>query len=364
MPVHVTKSTLPQPHLLESYIRNSIKDGMFSNSGPHIRKLEQELKDYFSLQNIVLCANGTLSLQLAIRALGLSGKTVITTPFTYVATLSALLWEGCTPLFVDIDPNTLCIEPYQVEKCITSQVAGILPVHVFGNACDVEGFAHLSQKYNIPILYDAAHAFACKYQGNSLFSYGNCSVASFHATKLFHTCEGGAVFCHESSLQKKLTLLRQFGHIGDTHYSLGINAKLSELHAAVGLSVLPQVDQEITLRKEIALFYDTLLEGLPLQKHSLRQGLDYNFCYYPVIFENESSLLSVKNTLEKNAIFPRRYFYPSLNTLPYLKDEHRALLPISEKVATTILCLPLYSTLATTEVVKIANSIKTTLVKP
>ncbi len=361
MNIHVTKANTPSLKSIEESIHDIFSRQQFSNTGPYVKKLKSSLSQYLNIDSITLCANGTLALQIAIRFLGLAGKKVITTPFSYVATTSALLWEGCEPVFVDINSDTLCIEPEDVEKAITPHVAGILPVHVFGNACNVEGFEKLSQKYNIPILYDAAHAFDCTYANKSLFAYGNCSVASFHATKLFHTCEGGAIFTTDKKSQEATQLYTQFGHIGDKHYSLGINAKLSELHAVVGLGVLPMVQQEIALRKERCLWYDTLLNALPLKKPLLRAGLQHNYGYYPIIFSSEATLDAVKKALEQNSIFPRRYFYPSLNTLPYLKDEHRQHCPNSEKISNTILCLPLYRDLAYDDIVTLTTTIKNSI---
>ncbi len=357
MPIYVTKSTAPQFSELEESFQDIVHSRKFSNNGPYVQKLESALLNYLNLNHILLQANGTLSIQIAIRSLALEGKKIITTPFSYVATLSALLWEKCDPIFVDIDAQTLCIEPDEVEKHITPDVCGILPVHVFGNACDVDGFEKLSKKYDIPVFYDAAHAFGCTYANKSLYSYGDCSIASFHATKLFHTGEGGAIFCNNSSIQSQARLLSQFGHIGDNHYSLGINTKLSELHAAVGLHILPKIEAEIEARKKIREKYNSLLKDLPLRTQIIRENLQYNYSYYPIIFQNEKELLSVKSALEEKSIFPRRYFYPSLNTLPYLNTKVH--MPVSENIANCIMCLPLYGELSINDVENISQIIHT-----
>ncbi len=356
MTINVTKSLRPDRKTWESLSNAIVETGCFSNGGPYVKELESVLQQHLGLDYGTACSNGTLALQLAIRALGLTGKKVITTPFSYVATVSALLWEGCEPVFVDIDPDTLCITPDIVEKHMTAHIAGVLPVHVFGNACDVKGFARLSKKYDVPILYDAAHAFGCRYEGQSLFTHGACSVASFHATKLFHTCEGGAIFCQNKEMYENLRLIRQFGHLGDTHYTLGINAKLSEMHAAMGLSILPLVEQEIAARKKLTAIYDAALCGAPLKKPCLQHGLEYNYSYYPVLFENEKKLLAVKKALESQSIFPRRYFYPSLHTLPYLTCNNT--FPFAELAAQTVLCLPLYGDLSVQNVETIVKIIQ------
>ncbi len=343
-PVFVTRSFLPP---LDSYldcVRDIFHSHWLTNQGRYAVSLEQNLAAFLQVPNLTLCANGTLALQLAIRLLGLNGKKVITTPFTYVATLSALLWEGCTPVFADIDPDTLCIDPYEVERLIAEHpdTAGVLPVHVYGNACDVDALEYICHKNGLSLLYDAAHAFGSTLRGKSLFSWGDASVASFHATKLFHTVEGGCVITPHQPDKSKLNLLRAFGHSGDDHYCLGMNAKMSELHAAMGLCLLPGVQGMLAQRARKAALYDTALglhDTSSLRKPRLATELSWNHAYYPVIFPDHASLMTAIEALTARNIHPRRYFYPCLTKLPYVSSHS---CPIAEDMAQRILCLPFW----------------------
>lgn len=343
-PVQVTRSTLPP---LEAYIdcvRDIFASRQITNQGVYARRLELALADWLNVPALSLCANGTLGLQLALRLLGLNGKKVITSPFTYVATLSALLWEGCTPVFADIDPDTLCIDPLHVERLLAEHpdAAGLLPVHVYGNACDVDRLADLAEKHGLRLLYDAAHAFGSTLNGKSLFAWGHAAVGSFHATKLFHTVEGGCVSMPCPDDKARLDLLRAFGHVGDDHKCLGINAKMSELHAAMGMCLLPSMPHNMALRKERAALYDKALflgEGSPLRRPTLAPGLRWNHAYYPVIFPDNASLTRALAALRRNEIYPRRYFYPSLTRLPYVSSPA---CPVAEDMAERVLCLPFW----------------------
>ena len=343
-PVFVTRSVLPPLEAYLECVQNIFSSNWLTNHGRYTETLEQALTQFLSVPSLSLCANGTLALQLAIRLLGLHGKKVITTPFTYVATTSALLWEGCTPIFADIDPHTLCISPEQVEKCIRNHpdVAGILPVHVYGNSCDVEALGQLAAQYDLRLLYDAAHAFGCMLKDKSLFSWGDASIGSFHATKLFHCVEGGCIVTHDSQQKKRLELLRAFGHNGDDHVCLGINAKLSELHSAMGLTLLPLVPDLMVKRAQKTSLYNTLFDASGesgIQRPRLATGLQWNHAYYPIIFPDHASMLKAVADLNKQNIHPRRYFYPSLNKLPYLTGPA---CPVAEDMAERVLCLPLW----------------------
>jgi dTDP-4-amino-4,6-dideoxygalactose transaminase len=294
-----------------------------------------------------------------LRASGLTGKKVITTPFSYVATVSALLWEGCTPVFADIDEETLCLDPHAVSEKITPDVAGVLPVHIYGNACDVDTFGALAKDAHLTLIYDGAQCFGSAYKGKSVLDYGDYAACSFHATKIFHTVEGGGVVAHSPEAMKALTLLRAFGHRGDTHYRLGINAKLSELHAAMGLSLLGGVESRIAAYAKVRAAYDALLPPHGLRRLVLREGLKYNQAYYPVIFDDEKTLLRAMERLNAENIFPRRYFYPALNTLPYLKETQTC--PVAESISRRVLCLPLYPRLEDANVERIADIVKSCL---
>jgi len=318
---------------------------VLTNNGPIHKELEETLCDRFKMPHLRLLANGTLALQLAIRALGITGK-VITTPFSYVATTSSILWEGCEPVFVDVDPKTCCIDTSLIESAITPDVTAILATHVYGIPCDVEAIDTLAKKHGLKVIYDAAHAFDVEYKGKSILSYGDASILSFHATKLFHTVEGGAVVLHDAEADKKLCLLRSFGHIYDEHFCLGINAKMSELHAAMGMAVLPHVDELVRKRKAISTQYDRLLNGI-VERPSIPDDTLFNFGYYPVLLKNEGELLHVMAIMAKAGIHPRRYFYPSLNKLPYVDPME---CPVSLDASSRAICLPLYPELTSEQV--------------
>lgn len=356
-PVQVTRAVLPP---LEAYIdcvRDIFASRQITNQGVYARRLETSLAEYLNVPTLSLCANGTLALQVALRLLGLNGKKVITTPFTYVATVSALLWEGCTPVFADIDPATLCINPEEVARLLAEHpdTAGLLPVHVYGNACDVDRLAELANKHGLRVLYDAAHAFGSTLNGVSLFAWGDAAVSSFHATKLFHTVEGGCVITQRPDDKARLDLLRAFGHVGDDHRCVGINAKMSELHAAMGLCLLPAVANILTLRAEKAALYDKALrlgEGSALRRPTLAPGLVWNYAYYPVILPDHASLVRTLAALSRREIHPRRYFYPSLTRLPYISSPP---CPVAEDLAERVLCLPFWPEMDDSLIAEIAG---------
>ena len=335
--INVTKTFLPP---LEEYVRHLEKiwtSGQITNNGGLLKELELRLKEFLDVKHLFLTANGTLALQIALRAMGIKGK-VITTPFSYVATTGALLWEHCEPVFVDIDPQTYCIDPRKIEEAITPETEAILAVHVYGYACDVKAIDAIALRHNLKVLYDAAHTFGARLNGRSLASYGNAAALSFHATKLFHTVEGGAVVTEDDELARKMRLCRAFGHIGDDYFSIGINAKNSELHAAMGLCILPRVPEIIAFRRELSSAYDRHLQDIPLVRPKGGVGLDHNFAYYPIVFPSETSLLEAKGAMEAAGFIPRRYFYPPLNRLPYRRGES---CPVAEDISARVLCLPL-----------------------
>jgi dTDP-4-amino-4,6-dideoxygalactose transaminase len=361
--IPVTKTFLPSPDEYKHYLERIWQAGQITNNGPLCRQLASELVSYLGVSNLELVANGTLALQLAIKALGIKGE-IITTPYSYVATTNSILWEGCEPVFVDIEQQTLCINPDLIEAAITEKTAGILATHVYGYPCDVAKIQQIADKHELNIIYDAAHAFGVRLFGESLMQHGDCSTMSFHATKLFHTAEGGAVVCKDPEIAKRVFLMKKFGHIGEDDYlDIGINAKMSEFHAAMGLCVLPEVDGSIASRKECSGWYDELLDGCPLQRPSSPVGLEYNYAYYPGIFPTHKVMIRVRQALLDNGIGPRRYFYPSLNTLPFLKPESQRTCPISESISSRVLCLPLYDGLSKAEVEVISGHIRHSLLK-
>ncbi|MGO4292721.1 DegT/DnrJ/EryC1/StrS family aminotransferase [Chitinophaga sp. RAB17] len=341
--IPVTKPFLPAEEEYNKYIHAIWERHWLTNNGPLVNELETKLKEYLKVSNILFLANGTLAIQIALKALALKGE-IITTPFSYVATTSSIVWENCHPIFVDIDAGTFNIDPSLIEAAITENTSAILVTHVFGNACDIDAIKAIADKHQLKVIYDAAHCFGTKYNGQSIFEYGDISTSSFHATKLFHTIEGGAVFSKDPLLAEAMGLLRNFGHTSPVTFgSVGINAKNSEMHAAMGLCVLPYMDDIFKVRKEQWLHYEAMLKGKTgIQLLKLTLGCEFNYAYFPIVLENEKALQKVTTALNLQYVQPRRYFYPSLNTLEYIDQSKCA---VSESVAERVLCLPLYHTL-------------------
>jgi dTDP-4-amino-4,6-dideoxygalactose transaminase len=335
--ITVTKTFLPPQHEYGAILKKAWDAGWITNRGVLVKELEQTLKTYLQVPHLIATTNGTLPIQIAIKALGLTGE-IITTPFSYVATTSSIVWEGCTPVFVDIHPEYLTIDETKIEAAITPKTSGILATHVFGNPCAIEAIEALAKKHHLKVIYDAAHAFGVTYNNKSVFTYGDVSTCSFHATKLFHTGEGGALFCNEETLYKKLFYHHNFGHNGPTAFhGMGINAKMSELQAAMGLAVFKYFNAIIEDRKRAVLAYQKHLPDV--QQLKIRENTQWNYAYFPIILTSEEQLLNIQKILNEAHIYPRRYFYPSLNKLPYVKGNTCA---ISENIASRILCLPLY----------------------
>jgi len=345
--INVTKPFLPNQDEYLTYIQGIWKRNWLTNNGPLVNELELKLKEYLGLDHLLYLNNGTIALQIAIKVLGLSGE-IITTPFSYVATTSSIVWEGCTPVFADIEATTLNIDPRKIEALITERTTAILATHVYGNACDVESIEEIAKKHNLKVIYDGAHCFGTKFKGRSLFEYGDITTTSFHATKVFHTIEGGAVVTRDPDLLKRMALLRNFGHTSPiTFESAGINGKNSEFHAAMGLCNLNHIDAILASRKRQSELYDSWLFKTVLQKPIIAPGTDYNYSYYPIIFPTEEILLKAMESLESNWIYTRRYFYPSLNHLNYVSSVP---CPVAESVSSRVLCLPLYFDLTAEEI--------------
>lgn len=337
--INVTKTFLPPIEEYNKQVQRAWDNQWLTNRGELVLELEERLKQHLEVSNIIVTNNGTIPLQIALKLLGNKSE-IITTPFSYVATTAAIVWENCTPVFVDIHPEYLTIDETKIEKAITDKTTAILATHVFGNPCNVEVIEAIAKKHNLKVIYDAAHAFGVTYNGKSIFEFGDISTCSFHATKLFHTGEGGAMFTKDSDLQHKLFYSHNFGHNDPlSFHGLGINGKMSELQAAMGLAVLPYMEVIIKERKKVVDFYNENLDLSNVKTLKIRENTDWNYSYYPVIFETEERLLQVQKGLNDNQIFPRRYFYPSLNKLQYLNN---ADCPISEDISSRILCLPLF----------------------
>jgi dTDP-4-amino-4,6-dideoxygalactose transaminase len=339
--INVTKTFVPPLEEYNSYLRRAWEQSWLTNYGPLSLELEEVLKERLDVAHLFLMNNGTTALQIAIKALELRGE-VITTPFSYVASTSSICWENCTPVFVDIDPVTYCIDPTKIEAVITENTCAILPVHVYGIPCEVDAINAIAKKHKLPVIYDAAHSFDVETPiGASVLQYGDISTLSFHATKLFHMGEGGAIVTDNDILAHKISYLRNFGHNGqEAFFGLGINGKNSELHSAVGLSVLPYVTKITERRREITELYDRLLniDSNRMFSTDVRQ-VKRNYAYYPFLFETEDKLLAAIEDLNAQNIFPRRYFYPALSTLPYVAPSN---VPIAEDISRRMLCLPLF----------------------
>lgn len=356
--INVTKTFLPPQEEYNNLVKRAWDNVWLTNRGELTLELESKLQSYLNIDNIIITNNGTTPLQIALKLLGNYGE-IITTPFSYVATSAAIMWENCKPVFVDIHPEYLTIDETKIEAAITSKTTAIVATHVFGNPCHIEKIEAIAKKHNLKIIYDAAHSFGVKYNNQSVFNFGDVSTCSFHATKLFHTGEGGAMFCSDTELKEKLFYSHNFGHNGPLDFhGLGINAKISELQSAMGLAVFPYMDFIIEERKKVVDFYNANLNLSLTKTIKIRKNTHWNYSYYPLIFDSEATLLRVQKALNKENIFPRRYFYPSLNTIEYIKAKK---MPIAETIASSILCLPLFVGLTTTELNQISTIINNEL---
>jgi len=350
--IPVTKAFLP---LIEEYkekLNEIWESGWITNNGKFVKQLESQLRDKLGVNYLFFCSNGTIVIQMALKALNITGE-VITTPFSYVATTNSILWEGCEPVFTDISSRDFNIDCSLIEKSITPKTTAILATHVYGNPCDVETIERIANKYRLKVIYDGAHAFGVQYKGKSLLSYGDIATCSFHATKIFHTVEGGSISCNDALLADTIMKYRQFGHVYDEYYSVGINGKNSEFHAAMGLCNLNHFDEILLNRKEICQWYDIELAGkvgfpIPIDETTV------NYAYYPITLENETILLKIIEQLNEQQIFPRRYFYPSLNKLPFITKQYEC--PVSEDISRRVLSLPLFYGMGK-EIVEIVSNI-------
>lgn len=353
--INVTKVHLPPIDDYVALLRSIWDSGRITNNGPLVQELESRLREHLGVPHVIVVANGTLALHLALRACEVKGS-VITTPFSYVATTSAPVWEGITPVFADIDAS-LCIDPAQVEAVWREDTSGILATHVYGNACDVEALARVAQAKRVPLIFDAAHTFGARLHGKSLCAYGDVSVLSFHATKLFHTVEGGALVTHNTELAQRIEALRNLGQtLPERFEGVGINAKLSELHAAMGLCMLPVVEQLIRQSQAVVDSYDQALAGLGLAQPVWAAGLARSYAYYPVLFKTTGDLLKVRDALQAENVFARRYFYPSLSSLNYVEPGQAT--PYCDDVCTRVLCLPLWAELELEQVKRICAIVR------
>jgi len=354
--IFVTKSYLPDIEEYVAYLRQIWASGHLTNHGPLVNELETKLAAYLGVKHFFYVNNGTIALQIAIKALGVTGD-VLTTPFSYIATTTSLLWEQCRPVFVDINPATLTLDASLLEKALTPNTTAIMACHVYGIPCQVEAIEQFAKKHNLKVIYDAAHAFGVQYKGKGLLNYGDVSTLSFHATKLFHTVEGGGITTNDDALAHRISYMRNFGHNGpEAFYGVGINGKSSEFHAAMGLCVFPHMPAIIARRKHISELYDAQIAAanLALTRPFVAPEVAYNYAYYPVLFDTEQALLAVKERLSSYNIYSRRYFYPSLNEAGLTPEQP---CPVSEDVSRRVLCLPLFPQLTDEQVKSIVQKI-------
>lgn len=340
--INVTKTYLPNKEKYKKYIDEIYENGWLTNNGPLVQQLEKRLAEYLGVKNIILVSNGTIALEIAYRTLNLKGF-AITTPFSFVATTSSLVTNNILPIFADIDKNSFNINPKNITKLITPNTSAIIPVHVFGNACEVEDIEQIAKKHNLKVIYDAAHAFDVKYKDKSVLNYGDISTLSFHSTKLFHSIEGGAIIINDDELVQKARYLINFG-IKNTEEipHLGTNAKMNEFEAAMGLCVLDDIEEIKEKRKLVIENYKRELKK-SVQFQEQNENATENYSYFPIVLSSEEQLLKVQKALNDKQIFPRRYFYPSLDTLEYIEPKQEC--KISRDISKRILCLPVYAEL-------------------
>lgn len=346
--IPVVKPFLPPKKEYTKYLSDIWKRNWLTNMGPLSNELEVRLKRHLEVDHLLFINNGTMGLQMAIKSLDLNGE-IITTPFSFVATTSSIVWEGCRPVFVDICSESLNIDATKIEEAITDKTSAILATHVYGNPCDVVLIDEIAQKYNLKVIYDAAHAFGVKVGEKSIFEYGDISICSLHATKLYHSIEGGIIVVKNSDLHKKLASIRNFGFETVESFSeLGINAKNSEFHSAMGLVNLDYIDKITKSRERIYNRYNENLKTLKVRRPKWHKFSKNNYAYYPIIFENERQLYNTMMYLKRHEIYTRRYFYPSLATsLPYVETKK---LVVTDNISKKILCLPFYTDLSIEEI--------------
>lgn len=362
-PVYVTRPLLPPLESFIPYLEKIWASKQLTNNGPFHRQLEQALCDYLGVDHIALFANGTLALVTALQSLRVGGE-VITTPYSFVATAHALLWNGIKPVFVDVEPGTLNMDPAKIEAAITPQTSAILPVHCYGRPCDVTRIQEIADNYGLKLIYDAAHAFGVRANGSSILGHGDLSVLSFHATKVFNTFEGGAIVCHDAKTKRHIDHLKNFGFVDEvTVVAAGINGKMSEINAALGLLQLKGIDEALQRRRAIDVRYRTLLAGVG-GVLCLGGGPDdvTNCSYFPIMVGPDYPLSrdQLYERLKQAGIHARRYFFPLISDLPMyrgLPSARAENLPVAKAAAEQVLCLPIYPDLPFESVDHIADLI-------
>ena len=362
-PIYVTQPSLPPLDEFIPFLEKIWSNKILTNGGPFHQQLEKALCDYLGVKHLALFNNGTIALVTALQALRITGE-VITTPYSFVATAHSLLWNGIKPVFVDVDPNTLNLDPAKIEAAITPQTTAIMPVHCYGHPCDVDAIQKIADNYNLKVIYDAAHAFGVQDEGGSVLRHGDLSVLSFHATKVFNTFEGGAIICPDAKTKIRIDQLKNFGYVGEvTVVAPGINGKMSEFNAALGLLQLKYIDQAIVRRRTIDAAYRERLKNVK-GIHCLNDAGEKvaNYSYFPVLVQADYPLSrdALNQKLKDNGIHPRRYFYPLISEFPMycgLPSAHRENLPVATAASSEVLCLPIYPDLEISVVEEITNFI-------
>lgn len=350
-PIYVTQPYLPPLEEFIPYLEQIWDSKQLSNNGPMHQQLEQALCDYLGVNHICLFNNGTNALITALQTLELTGE-VITTPYSFIATANTIVWNGLKPVFVDIDPNTLNLDPTKIEAAITPATTAIMPVHCYGNPCDTEAIKQIADKYNLKVVYDAAHAFAVQDQGGSILRHGDLSVLSFHATKVFNTFEGGAIICSNAKTKLRIDRLKNFGFVDEvTVVTPGINGKMSEVNAAFGLLQLKYIDLALKQRKAIDTFYrEQLIDVTGITPIATTGQEVANYSYFPILVEPDYPLTrdELYQKLKENNVFTRRYFNPLISEFSVYRDLESSrpnMLPVSHKVSNRVICLPIYPSL-------------------
>ncbi len=363
-PIYVTEPYLPPLEEFIPYLEKIWDSKVLTNKGPFHEQLERELCEYLGVEHLALFTNGTIALVTALQALRITGE-VITTPFSFVATAHSLLWNGIKPVFVDIDPDTLNLDPRKIEAAITPQTTAILPVHCYGNPCDVDAIQAIANNYNLKVIYDAAHAFGVQCHCGSVLKHGDLSVLSFHATKVFNTFEGGAIVCPDAKTKQHIDNLKNFGFVNETTVvAPGINGKMSEFGAALGLLQLKHIDHALTRRGEIDQIYRETLKDVPGITCIGQSGQRVaNYAYFPILIESEYPLArdALYHKLQENNIFGRRYFYPLISEFPMyrgLLSANQGNLPTATAMAKKVLCLPIYPMLSDGDIMRIIGIIR------
>lgn len=348
-PIFVTQPALPPLDDFIGYLEQIWDTKILTNNGPYHKQFEKELAEYLGVKYLSVFANGTLALMTALQAMRITGE-VITTPFSFVATTHSLWWNNIKPVFADIEPVNFNLDPDRVESAITPQTTAIMPVHVYGNPCKIDRFQQIADTYGLKLIYDAAHAFGVRINGNSILSYGDLSILSFHATKVFNTIEGGAIVCHDEKTKKHIDFLKNFGFANETTVvEPGINAKMNELQSAFGLVQLKYIDEYILKRRAITNFYRKHLKGIEgIRFLNDINGVDHSYNYFPILIDSQKygkTRDAVYEGLKQHNIFTRRYFYPLISEFPVyqnLLSAHKDNLPVAEKIASQVLCLPIF----------------------